>query len=311
MGKIALLKFVSFEKKNSFEELTSDKIRDYLKDKIEFINIKKPIDIFENSKNIFGSNVNNMEITLCNYDAKYAIHSISIDDDNEKIHNNVIFTKRFIFDNDDYSVIDPNNIDDDKYIYCDISIDDIIDIMKKKSIIKCCDVSYNGDISEKEMIFLNSNDDVGKILIKNKCNNEINDLIYLNMSNLINKYHSQNENKIEDIIKEKTNAYYAKYIYNQIDLGFIILNYFCETYSENKNEKISKLINHDIYGNVLIYFQIKSEDDSESYIDINTDLLEKINNLVSSNKKMERENNFFFNIYRQFQNCENIGENIK
>ena len=299
MVKLAVLKNVSLGTKSSFKELENNVIEKYLDNKIEFRDFNNTLDMYYLIQLIFGTGLH-IELLLCHYDKNYLIHAFSVDDDREILHNNIVLVKRKINDNDDtynYSHFDPNIPESDIYQFKDVLISDIVSLIRKKSVINCVCVSVNGTISDDELILLNNNDDVGKILLKNE-NKEI---LYLNISNIVNKHHNENEDKIDEIIKEKTEAYCTKYIYTQIDLGFGILNCYCESHAQNKNEKISKMVNYDIYGNAIIFLEIKSKSDdgTETFINLNTDLFSKILNLISNGKKEKRENNYFFNIYRQ------------
>jgi hypothetical protein len=301
MGKLAILKSVSFEVKNNFEDLTNEIIQNYLKDKLEFIDFDNTTNMFKIIKKTFGENVDaDIEVANCYYNNKSVIQSFSVDNDSELLHSNIILVKRIISDNDTYtfSEFDPSNPDSDNYKYEDITIEDITKIMRKKSVINAIDICCDGKLSNENIILLNQNNDVGKILLENKKK----EIFYLNVSNIMNKYNnSENENKIDEIIKEKTNAYCTTHFFTQIDIGLGILNCYCENSSETKNEIISKLINHDIYGNAIVFLQSNFDNDTDTFLDLDLDLFNRLFDIITNNKKIKRKNGYFFNIYKELK----------
>jgi hypothetical protein len=299
MGKLVVLKSVSFETKNTFEDLSDEHIKKYLENKIEFIDFNNTTEMFKIVKKTFGEDIDaDIEVANCHYNKKTIIQSFSIDNDNELLHNNIILIKRSINDNDTYtfSEFDPSKLESDIYNYEDMMIEDITKIIKKKSIINCVDIGCDGKIENENIILLNQNNDVGKILLQNKKK----EIFYLNISNIVNKHsNSENENKIDEIIKEKTGAYCTNYFFTQIDIGLGILNCYYENSSENKNEIISKLIGHDIYGNAIIFLQSNFDNDTETFLDLDSDLFNRLFNIITNGIKIKRKNNYFFNIYRE------------
>jgi hypothetical protein len=299
MGKLAILKSVSFEIKNTFEDLSDERVKKYLDDKIEFIDFNDTTELFKIVKKTFGENIDaDIEVMNCYYDKKIIIQSFSVDNENESLHNNIILVKRSINDNDTYtfSEFDPNKPESDVYNYENMLIEDIIKIIKKKSIINCVDIECNGKIANENIILLNQNNDVGKILLHNKKK----EIFYLNMSNIMNKYNSSEpENKIDAIIREKTNAYCTSHFFTQIDIGLGILNCYYENSAENKNEVISKLIGHDIYGNAIVFLQSNFDHDTETFLDLDSDLFNRLFDIITNEKKIKRKNGYFFNIYRE------------
>lgn len=305
MVKLAILKSVSFETKKSFSELSDEYIKNYLVDKLNFIDFNNTIELFQIVKNTFQGYIDpDIEVTNCHYDRKSIIQSFIVDNENDLIHNNIILYKRKIGENDTYTFSEYNPFDpeSDIYQYEDVTIGDIMNIIKKKSIIKCIDISYDGKLFNENIILLNQNDDVGKILLENKKEDKKREIYYLNMSNIINKYNSENENKIDEIIKEKTNAYCTTHFFTQIDIGLGILNCYYENSSEVKNELISKLIGHDIYGNVVVFLQSNFDNDTETFLDLDIDLFQRLSETIIGGKKIKRKNGYFFNIYRELFN---------
>lgn len=295
MGKLAILKNYSFGIKSSINDVDDSEIQKSLENKLEFRDFSGTLEFLYIVQEIFGKQ-SGVEITNCDYNKDTLIQSLSVDDENSDVHDFVIFVKREINDNDSYTFFefDPNNPESDVFKYKDISTENIITIIKKKSIIDGVLIDCNGNIDNEQIMHLNYNDDVGKIYLK-KSNKEI---LYLNISNIVNQ-HIKEENSIEHAIKEKMNAYCADHIFIQIDIGLCVLNCFYKSFSEIKNETVSKLINQDVYGDTILYIQSKMNDDSETILNINDKLFKNIAHLVSNKGKINRKNPYFFNLYRE------------
>lgn len=298
MGKLAILKSVSFGRKSDTSDLTNEAYISSLENKIEFKEFTDTLGMYYIIQDVFGANAD-IEITNCEYDHENLIQSFCVNDDDMNLHENIIFVKREILDNDTYTYYDfnPENPESDIYRYKDITVDDIVHIIKKKSVTSAIYVDCNGNIDNEKIVFLNHNGDVGKILLKNK-NKEI---LYLNIANIVNQY-KDDQNKIESLIKEKMNAYCTDHIFIQIDIGLCILNCYYKSFSEEKNNTVSQVMNETIYGDAIIYLQSKMNDDCESILNLDSELFSKISGLVSNKIKFKRGNPYFFNIYKELKN---------
>lgn len=301
---LAKLSNVSFKSKTSFEELTDESILKFIENKVEFIPFNGTLEMYKISSNILNPNnecQKEIDIENCYYDDKYLIQSFTIDNEDEKIHNEIIFVKRKILPNDTYTFLeyDENNNESDIYQYENMEMNDVINIIRNKSMIKGVYIDYNGNIMNENIIIGNQNEDVGKFLLKNK-NMEI---MYLNISNINNKVSTENVNEKdkERMVMEKINAYCAKHIFLQIDINLGILNCCYESFAENKNELLTKLFNIDIYGDAILFLQKNDEHDKdvEYILDLNKELFEGIYDIITTNKRQSRDNINFFNIYRE------------
>lgn len=297
MPNIVNLKSYPFELKQSFDEIQNEKIIKSLAGKLDFYKIQNATELFYTLQNIFGEK-SNIDITNCKFDGEYLYQSFSVDKDNEKLHENLVITKRKIKHDDTYTFLgfNPNIPETDIYEFVDLTIDDIVNIIKKKSLLPALIIKDNGDIVKENLLYLNRNDDVGKILLES--NNK--EILYLNIANIINgQKNLENENLIESIIKEKTAAYGTNYCFTQISIGLSLFNCFYHSFAEKKNEIMSNLLQHDIYGDSIIFLQNNSDNDTDTVIDLNKELFEKIFDIVVNNKKLKRQNPHFFNIYRE------------
>jgi hypothetical protein len=297
MPKIANLKSYPFELKQSFDDIKKENIVKSLEGKLDFYEIKNTTEMFFCLQNVFGEK-SHMDITNCKFDGEYLYQSFSVDKDNENLHGNLVIIKRKIKEDDTYTFLgfNPNVPETDIYEFVDMTTDDIVEIVKNKSQLPALIIKDNGEIIKENLLYLNRNDDVGKILLES--NNK--EILYLNIANIVNgQKNLENENIIESIIKEKSSAYGANYCFTQISIGLSLFNCFYHSFAENKNETMSNLLQHDIYGDSIIFLQNNSDNDTDTIINLNKELFEKIFDIVVNNKRLKRKNPHFFNIYKE------------
>jgi hypothetical protein len=298
MVKLAILKSVIFEKKERFEDLEDSKFMSYLENKVQFEEFNGTSELFKKIQDTFSYIENpDIDVDNCYYNKEHLLQAFSINNDAELIHNNIILVKRKIHKNDTYTFTEFNADENiDPYIYDDVTINDIINIFQRKSIIKCVVIKDNGEIINDNLLYLNNNDDVGKIILQ-KSKKEI---LYLNVSNIVIKNSkNNNSNNIDEIINQKAHAYGANHIFTQIDSGLGIFNCFCCSFADKRNDIMSKLLNHDVFGDTILFLQSNYDNDTETYLDINDELFNKLFNVLINRKKIKRENEHFFNIYRE------------
>lgn len=289
MFKLAILNKVSFEAKKSYAEVELNTLIQYLENKVTFKDFTNAKDIFQIVANTFA--IKDIDITLCWYDKDYLIHSFTIDNPNEEIHDNIIMVKRKI--GKDYICNCIKETDIDTYEYIDITLTDIANILRKKTIISGIYIDADSCIRNESLLYLNNNDDVGKMLLTNN-----KELFYLNIINIIQQ-NKDNNNKIDEEIQQRINDYKTDYCFTQISIGTWIMCCFYQIHNDTKNEMLSQLLNENIYGDAYIYFKSNTEFDKESILDIDTVLFKKIYNLHTNPRKIKREHEYFFNIYRE------------
>jgi hypothetical protein len=298
MVKLAILNSVTFEKKERFDELEESRFINYLENKVKFDEFNGTMEMFDIIKSVFSYiETPDIDVDNCYYNKEYLMQAFSINNDAEFVHNSIVLVKRKIHKNDTYTFTEFNAVKNiDPYIYEDVTMNDIINIFQRKSVIKCIIVKDDGEIINDNLLYLNSNDDVGKIVLQ-KCKMEI---LYLNVSNIVIKNSNNGDsNKIDEIINQKAHAYGANHIFTQIDSGLGILNCFCRSFAEKRNEIMSKMLKQDVYGDTILFLQSNYDNDTETYLDINDELFNKLYNVLINNKKIKRENEHFFNVYRE------------
>ena len=285
--KFALLKNFSF---NPFVDadipylFDDSNYKNYLEDKIEFVNFDNITDLINSISIIIN---NNIEIFNAYYDDKYLIQSFYYDDPESSMFEKMVFVKRKIQKDDSYTYIG-HEYDDDFYEFLDVTIDDLVKIFKNKYIINGVKIMATGQIYNIQYIKNKTNSKYCEILHFNG----IPSLKYLDISHIVNTY---SDDKINDKITKYTAKYSSEYIYIQKHIDFCILDMYSESSGIVKNEIASLLISDTIYGDVIINCQnILNEDKRILYTD--KDLIINIINVIKS-KSLKIKNNNIFNIY--------------
>jgi hypothetical protein len=305
MGKLAILKSVPLEVKSSFADVDNEVLSKYLKDKVEYTEINNTMDMYRIVQNTFGKGCG-VEVSNCFYNDKYVIQSINIDDDAEKIHSNVILIKQNVYDDFSYTFLkfNPEDPSSDEHKYCDITEDDVINVIRRRTVINGVYISEDADIDEngniinggimnEDIITLKNEFDVGKISTKN-LNKE---WAYLNISNITNANQKASENEINQMIAEKMNAYCADHFFMQISLGFCVLNCYYNTFGNKPNRLLSKLFKQEIFDDAIIFMQSNMNNDTDTRLPLDTDTFSKIVKLMTTKKKIAPRNKHFFNLY--------------
>lgn len=298
MTRLAILKSVSFGGRQSFAENDSEKIRASIKDQVEYKTFNNTLEMYFKLQEVYGGRVA-LDIMNLHYDKTFLIQAFTVEDvgDNEDAHKTIVVVKRFIEDNDTYTFgeFNPQDMSSDKYKFSDVMEEDIVNILRRRSVIKSVLVSSNGSITNDEIIFSNRTNDVGKILIKTT-NKEI---MYLNISNIVNANQKLSPDELDLLIKEKINAYSAEYFYIQINFQFCILNCVFKSFGNNKNETLTKIINEDVYDDAIIFIESNANDGNDTILELDDILFKRINDLLTSGVKKRLLNIHFFNIYRE------------
>jgi hypothetical protein len=295
MPSLAILKLPEFVKKEKFSELTKDLILKELEGKVSFREFKNTHDLYFINNVIFGKV--GIEISNCYYDDQYLIQTFNADSDFDQFHEYIIVVKRKIFDNDTYTFTEynPQDPSSDKYTYISVTEDDIVNILRKRNVYSAVLISEDGDVKNEEIIVLKDSPDVGKILSKN----QEKEIVYLNVSNIVNANQKMTPEQLDDFLKEKINSYCADYFFIQVSLGFCILNCYYQSFANKKNETLSRLLGHDVFGDAIIFIQSATNDDNDTILHINKDFFQKLISLAFGGKKVKPQNKYFFNIYRE------------
>lgn len=296
MGRLAVLRSVSFDKKTSFGSVSHEKIEKYLENKVEYKEFQNTIELYRILQEIYGKGAD-IEVTNCSYDETYLTQALSINNDKDELHQYIVVIKRLIHDEDTYTFLEfnTNDLTTDVYEYSTVSCDDVISIIRRKSVIPVVNICADGHIQNDEIISLATNDDVGKIITKNTDK----EISYVNISNITNINHKKSEEELNQILKEKINAYCCEYFYIQIEMGFCILNCYYRISDEKKNERLTELFQQDIYGDAILFIQSNVNQDSESILNINSDIFNKIHKTITKKEKIRHRNKYFFNLYKE------------
>jgi hypothetical protein len=294
MHKFVLLKNVSFNFSNSLNDLTNNKIEEYLKDKVEFYSFNNSKELFTSIHEILGNGI--YENINCYYDNSVLIQAIFFEDNINENYTKLLLVKRKIHDNDTYTFLefDPSS-DTDIYQYDSITPNDIINIIMEKNLNRGIYVHSDKKIDEIVYFDKTESDQIGTLTINH--NGVSKELKYLNLVNLIKELSEKNisETQFTEILQKKLDESGVEYLYTQKDFGLGLLNCYYQIIGFAKNEIVSNLINEDISGDVIIGLENKLNDDSR-LLGLTSETFKQIIKL-SKNNKFKVKNEIFCNIY--------------
>lgn len=288
--KFILLKNINFNPFDGAEPsyLFNDiNYKNYLEDKLEFVEFDDVSDLFIKIGSIIN---NNVEIFNAYYDDKYIIQSFYYNNPELSYFDKIIFVKRELQKDDTYTYIGHEH-DIGFYKFLDVTIDDLIQIFKNKYIINGAKIMATGHIYDIQYV---KNKTLSKYY-ETLHFNGIPSINYLDVLSIVNKY---SDDKINDKILKYSRRYLPEYSYIQKNIEFCILDIYTETSGSIKNEVASSLIGDDIFGDVIINCQNVLNDDTR-VLYTNKKLIINIINCLKS-KKINTNNKNIFNIYREF-----------
>lgn len=291
MPQLAIVKLPKFVKKETFAEVDEKMISSQLQCRVAFREFTGTADMYLINKIVFGRVA--IEIVNAFYNDKYLIQTFHTEDESDHLHENIIVVKRLIQENDTYTFteFDPKDPSSDKYQYCDVTESDVVSIVRRRNVISAIVAKSDGSVKNEEIIVLKDEIDMGKILVKSE-NKEI---VYLNLSNVVNGNQTMTQDGLDRHVQEKINAYCADYFFVQLTLGFCLLNCYYRSFGTDKNELLSRILEHDVYGDAIIFLQSCANDDFDTILHVDESLFRKICKLVTGEKKVKPKNKHFFN----------------
>ena len=164
--KFALLTNVSFkfgDDIKSFDSFDKTKIEKYLDGKISFHEFNGTKDLFIKTQEIIGKGT--WELENCHYDKNTLTQALYFNTSNNMQHEKLIIIKRKIHDKDTYTFLDFDVNKSDNYEYFDITLSDIVSIIRSKHIRKGLVIYANGKIDEVELLDTQVDNITGRILI--------------------------------------------------------------------------------------------------------------------------------------------------
>jgi hypothetical protein len=303
MPTFALLKNVSFVFNNTFESLTHEIISNTIKDNIEFITFTDTCDLFTKIHSIFSSQSLEIDIDNSYYNDTFLYQGF-YNFTQDTVHKNFVLTKRKILENDSYTYIDFNYDIPDIHTYYDITLSDIVNIIRCKYIHLGIMLCSTGEIKEYEYITTYNTDTYcGKLLLSNNT-----EFSFINIANILHlsetKTNTNTNTEINteiDIDTEKSELLHKKisesgtdYIYTQKKINIGLIDCYCKfSGTDRKNEIASKFFNDDVFGDLFFSMENIFNDDNRS-LNLTSDMFKKIINLTSQFKP---KNTLFFNIY--------------
>lgn len=300
MPNLILIKDISFKYIPTFDKLNLNNIELSIKDKIEIIYFEKTSDLILLLQQMFGKGVN--EVTNCIYDEKYVIQSIYRDICDAPIYEKMVMIKREINENDSYTFGEFND-KTDPYKYVDITLSDVVNIIRKKYINDAVYINCNGTIDTIEFIDITESDNNGLLYIKH--NGNVKKIKYINSVNISHKLSKDCELIEEQLQEELKNAltkHDSDYIYMKKDFGLGSFNYFCQAVGFVKNDIVSDLMSSPtneevISGDVIICLENTLNDDTR-ILSMNSEMFNKLKTFIKKlNSKYKPKNKHICNLY--------------
>jgi hypothetical protein len=299
--KLAFLKKISFDPfpdkyKNDPQYLfQNDNYKNYLENKLEFHDFNGTLNLFKKIKELMSSSA--IEIFNCTYDNKFLIQAFYYHTESDG-YDEIIFVKRQLLEKDSYTYLDFVE-DDDKHIYHDVELIDLIQILKNKYVIKGLIVKASTNtLEEIEFIKTPDFENIGEIIIY-----QHDTIKYLNIKNIINKIHNDDsitnpDDSINTIVNEIIDSHSLNYVYTQKNMDFCVLNYYSQIIGFEKNIIMSEILRDNIYGDIIISIENVNDDDTR-ILNLTTPLFNNIYKCIQS-KIFKRKNHHYFNIYYEF-----------
>ena len=264
---------------NEFNLFSPENVKKLIQDKLTFIDYVTCKDIHDVIKNSF-ENKSIIDVGLSHYNEIYVTQAIT---------NGVktIFIKRKIIDGDTYT-LEAN----DCYEYFDVSIDDIVNLYINTYTVSGLRINIDGSIDDMKFVIKNYDEYVG--LLKFDDGKEIK---FINVSNFVNKNAENQSAQIDEKIRQLVNAHCTEWLYTQTDIGFCILNFYYKVSNNEKNNMISKLISHDVGGEIILFIHDKING-TDMILNTSKQLFSKIYDIKTNEKKIKQTSKNFFNIFR-------------
>jgi hypothetical protein len=206
MPQLGYVQKLKFNSDISFDSLSIDKISENLVDKTTFIQYNTTMDLYNIVSQNLGNNVH--DVVNCTFDKEYLVQGIYCDSDKESGHEKIIFLKRKILENDTYTFLefDHEDHEKDKYLYENIQLSDICNVMRNRNINKGVFIECDEDVTDIEFIDKNEEDYIGNLIIS--CDNEIKQMKYVNLLNIINTTNrkTKKEKKVTEVVEVEEEA---------------------------------------------------------------------------------------------------------
>jgi hypothetical protein len=298
--KFVLIENVSFKLNNDFQNISRDEIQNRFSSGVTYYTFNGTLDLFRQMNQIMGSTM--LELINCSYDTNTVIQSAYIENDTS-LHQKVIFFKRRLRVDDSYTFLEFKPELPDLYEYEDITQEDLVNMLYNKYIHNGVILYSNGDLENIEYIYNDSNDSSYGTIVYKRQNGTLHSAKYLHLINIMQnlKDETTNDNVDESTfnakMQEKMNDLSCTHLYNQKDFGIGTFNCYYPIFGEQPNQVMSKLLNEQVYGNVIITLETRLNSD-ERLLNLDVLLFQAIMNTIK-NPNFVPKNKHYFNIYHE------------
>lgn len=299
-NKFVLIENAQFKLEESFQNISKSSLYSRFGEGTTFYDFDGTIDLFTQMNKLMGSNM--LELVNCSYDTNTVIQSAYVEND-LSTHQKIIFFKRKLRVDDSYTFLEFNPSGDDIYEYEDITIDDLVNILYTKYIHNGIILYADGSIENIEYTYDSNQTDHSYGSITYKRQGSVHCAKYLHLINIMQNMKDElgvdtvDENMFNSKMGEKMNELSCTHLYNQRDFSMGTFNCYYPVFGVSKNEVMSKLMNDQIYGNVIITLETRLNND-ERLLNLDSTLFQAILSTIK-NTKFVPKNKHYFNIYHE------------
>lgn len=299
--KFVLIENVSFKLDNDFQNITRDSLKSRFNTGVTYYDFNGTLDLFRQMNQIMGSTM--LELINCSYDTNTVIQSAYIENDTST-HQKIIFFKRKLRVDDSYTFLEFNPELPDLYEYEDITRDDLVNMLYNKYVHTGIILYSNGNVENIEYMYnLNENDSTYGTILYRRQSNITYSAKYLHLINIMQNLKDESTNEAVDEseynkkMEDKMNELQCTHLYNQRDFGIGTFNCYYPVFGEQSNQIMSKLLNDNVYGNVIVTLETRLNND-ERLLNLDQTLFQLIMNTIQ-NPNFVPKNKHYFNIYHE------------
>jgi hypothetical protein len=297
--------------------LESEKLEEKYNSALSYHEFDGTLGLYKTLHSLLGNGL--FDVEHCYYDKNILIEAIYIDNTASDTFDKLVVVKRKIHENDTYTFceFDPKIPEVDKYEYESVELSDIVKIIRNKYIVNGVMVRANGEM--QNITYLSKTEEDGQYVEKMvvKVGDTEKTIRYLNIVNIMRELCEKEQLEqqqqlekdqleqqqltikneehidIDKILADKLNESEASHLHMKRDAGLGIFNCYCQANGTVKNDMISNYIKEDIYGDVILGFENKMDND-ERLLNLTVDLFKKIYALTN---EFRVRNKNYCNVY--------------
>jgi len=285
----------------SFDDMTREKFMEYY-DLVEY-QITSTKDLFVRVVDLLNEKANKLiDVNNIYYDKHSLVQSFVSSDNNSY---EIIVKRQLSGPQDTYTFMEHDNADTD-YTYINMTSDQLLDILISQHLHKGVYVDIDGNVTSMDYIIKHIDDKLGSLLVR--MNGNIKEVKFINLQTIATNTNCKSQgdddekyNNIESTMNKLIQIHNGtiEHIFSYHNIGVGLLSFTIPTISTKLNQKISKILKSDIYGECYIGLADFVSNISRT-IDIDDKLFDTI--LLNSNKltsEFVAQNQVFCNVHHE------------